>query len=143
MVCLSARRLWPCLLLAAALPLAASQKSVVIPLLPISTWKLQSVAKLSDFTRFGDQPGVDKELGVTAGSERAYAKGNLQATAIFEEAADPSSAYALYTLYQTADYKPVRGIELTVANSKFALMTRGRYFIRVPRPSNPELTEHD
>ncbi|MGH9352065.1 MAG: DUF6599 family protein [Terriglobia bacterium] len=143
MIGLSARRLWPCLVLAAALPLAASQKSIVIPLLPVSTWKLQSAAKLSSFTQFGDQTGVDKELGVTSGSERTYAKGNLQATAIFEEAADPSSAYGLYTLYQTADCKPVRGVGLAVANSKFALMTRGRYFIRVLRPANPELTDQE
>lgn len=145
MYCLSARRLWPCFVLAAALPLAAPKKSVVIPLLPVSSWKLGSVAKLSveDFTQFGDQTGVDKELGVTSGSERTYSKGSLQATAIFEEAADPSSAYALYTLYQTGNPKPVRGIDLAAANSKGALMARGRYFIRVLRPPDSELTDQD
>ncbi|MGH9401514.1 MAG: DUF6599 family protein [Terriglobia bacterium] len=145
MYCLSARRLWPCLVLAAALPLAAQQKSVVIPLLPVSSWKLGSVAKLSveDFTQFGDQASVDKELGVTSGSERTYGKRSLQATAIFEEAADPSSAYALYTLYQTRDSKPVRGVDLAAANPKGALMTRGRYFIRVLRPADSELTDRD
>lgn len=138
-----ARRLWPFLALAAAFPLAASQKSVVMPLLPVSTWKVQSEGKLSieEFAQFGDQTAIDKELGVTAGSERNYAKGNLQATAIFEEAADPSSAYALYTLYQTVGFNPVPGVQLAAAGPKYALMTRGRYFIRVLRGS--QLTDRD
>ncbi|HEV2417046.1 MAG TPA: DUF6599 family protein [Terriglobia bacterium] len=141
----SARRLWPFFVLAAALPLAASQKSVVMPLLPVSTWKVQSEEKLSieEFAQFGDQTAVDKELGVTAGSERDYAKGNLQATAIFEEAADPSSAYALYTLYQTVGFNPVLGVQLAAAGPKYALMTRGRYFIRVLRPLDSQLTDQD
>ncbi|HEV2498682.1 MAG TPA: DUF6599 family protein [Terriglobia bacterium] len=145
MIDLSARRLWPFFVLAAALPLAASQKSVVMPLLPVATWKVQSEGKLSieSFGQFGDQTAVDKELGVTAGSERDYAKGNLQATAIFEEAADPSSAYALYTLYQTVGFNPVPGVQLAAAGPKYALMTRGRYFIRVLRSPGSQLTDQD
>lgn len=144
-----AGRLWPCILfLSAALPfaaLAASQKSVVMPLLPLPTWTLKSEEKLSlqDLTRFGDQATVDKELGVTSAGERVYSRRDMQAGVIFEEAADPSSAYALYTLYQSSGFAPVSGVQLAVIGPKFALMARGRYLFRVLRDSNPAMTDAD
>ena len=141
----STRRLWPCFVLAAALPLAAAQKSIVIPLVSVSYWKLESVTKLDlqNLTKFGDQIDVDKELGVFSASERTYQLGDAQATAIFEEAADPSSAYALYTIYQNEDMRSVHGIDLAATGPRFALMTRGRYLIRVLRQNNPALADQD
>ncbi|MGH9397733.1 MAG: DUF6599 family protein [Terriglobia bacterium] len=134
----------PCLIVAAVLltaALPAAQKSVVIPLLPAPAWRLESTSTLSlqSLTVFGDQIPVDKELGVTSGSKRIYRMRDFQPIVIFEQATDPSSAYALYTLYQSTDMRPVEGIDLAVANSKFALMTRGRYFIRVLHPADPAL----
>lgn len=135
-------RLWPHLagtagllavstgiIMAAAAP---AQKSVVIPLLPAPAWKIQSSSSLSlqQLSQFGDQVPVDKELGVTSGSERVYSMRNFRTSVIFAKAADPSSAYALYTLYRSEGMKPVKGIDLAVADGKFALMTRGDYFIR-------------
>lgn len=127
------------ILAAAAVPasLRASQKSVVTALLPAPAWKLESEAKLSlpDFTRLGDRAAVDQELGVSAGYRRVYSMGNLQAAVVFEEAADPSSAYSLYTLSQTPGFRPVAGVELAAASAQSAVMTRGRYLIRIPKIS--------
>lgn len=151
----SARRLWPCtLLLSAALSLsalsapaalAASEKSVVMPLLPTPTWTLKSEEKLSlqDLVRFGDAAAVDAELGVSSAGKRVYARRDIQADVVFEEAADPSSAYALYTVYQATGFVPVRGVQMAAAGPKFALMARGRYLFRVLRGSSPGMTDAD
>lgn len=140
-----ARRLWPCLVIAAALPLAAAQKSVVIPLLPAPVWRLTSTTKLpfQNLAAFGDNLAVDKELGVTAGGKRIYQMRNRQVTVIFERTADPSSAYSLFTLYRGVSMRPVKGIELAVVGEKFALMARGRDFIRVLCPATPALSMHE
>lgn len=142
----TSRRLWPCiLLLLAAIPLAASEKSVIMPVLPAPTWTLKSEEKLSlqDLVRFGDQAAVDAELGVTSAGERVYATRDIQASVVFEEAADPSSAYALYTLYQTTGFAPVPGVQMAAVVPKYALMARGRYLFRVLRDSSPGMTDAD
>ncbi len=106
-----------------------------MPVVAPARWALQSVAKvpLNELADFGDELAADKELGASSAETKVYARGNVQVTAIFTEAPDPSSAYALYTLYKQPNMRPVPGVELAVENSRFALITRGRYFIRVVR----------
>lgn len=135
----------PCLILAGALSAAASQKSVVIPLVPVSKWQLVLSDKvdLQDLAKYGDQIAVDQEFGVRAGVLRKYRSGSLEVSAIFEEAADPSSAYGLYTFYQKEGMTPERDMQLVMTNAQEALMTRGRYFIRVLRPPNGVLSERE
>lgn len=126
----------------AALPLPAAKKSVVIPLVSTSSWQLQSStsAPANSLAQYGDQAAINQELGVQSAVRRTYRRGNVRADAIFEKAADPSSAYSLYTLYQDPDMRAVPGVALAMADSQQAVMARGRYFIRVLRPSNPGLS---
>lgn len=143
MLRLSTKPLLSLLILGASLPLAAAPKHLMIPIIPGFKWKLESVAKLrlQDLPKYGDALEVDKEAGVTGASERIYKMGDFQASAVFEEAADPSSAYSLYTLSRQEDMKPAPGIDLAVAGVRQALMARGRYFIRVLRPTDQALTK--
>lgn len=138
-------RLGPCLILAVTLPLAAAQKSVVIPLLPAPAWTLESRTDipLDQLSSYCDQAAINKEAGVTAASRRIYRGRSGQVAVIFEKTADPSSAYALFTLYQTRRMSPVPGVDLAVTGPQYALMARGRYFIRALIPASGVLTEHD
>ncbi len=133
------------ILLFSVLPLAAAQKNVVIPLIPVSKWELTGSTNLplQALAQFGDQVAVDQELGVQSGTERTYQLGSVHANAIFEEAADPSSAFSLYTFYQNEGMRPLPDIQMVMANARQALMTRGRYFIRVLRPANSGLPENN
>lgn len=139
------RRLGPCLMLAVTLPLAAAQKSVVIPLLPAPAWTLESSSAipLSQLTSYGDHAAIDQEVGVATASERIYRGRGGQVSVILEKAADPSSAYALFTLYQTRRMRPIPGVDLAVAGPQYALMARGRYFIRALIPASGALSERD
>ncbi|MDE3179251.1 MAG: hypothetical protein KGM47_06265 [Acidobacteriota bacterium] len=137
-----AKRLWPCVALFVLLPLPA-QKSVVIPLLPVPVWRPVSANSipLQDLSQYGDVAAVNEEAGVTSANKRTYQMRDRRVSAIFIRAADPSSAYSLFTLYKEGDMEPVRGVDLAVANGSYALMTRGRYFIRVLQPANAALPE--
>ncbi|MGH9327661.1 MAG: DUF6599 family protein [Terriglobia bacterium] len=133
------------ILLFSVLPLAAAQKSVVIPLIPASKWELAASAKLplQALEQYGDQIPVDQEFGVRLATRRIYQLRDIQATAIFEEAADTSSAFGLYTFYQSQGMKHPSGIQMAMANGAEAIMARGRYFIRILRPASPALPEND
>lgn len=139
----SGRRFTLLILLFSVLPLAAAQKNVVIPLIPVSRWELIGSAKLplQALAQYGDQLAVDQEFGVQSGTRRIYQLRGIQANAIFEEAVDPSSAFGLYTFYQTEGMRPLPSIQMVMASAGQAVMTRGRYFIRVLRPANPGLSE--
>ncbi|MGH9470696.1 MAG: DUF6599 family protein [Terriglobia bacterium] len=138
MLSLSAALLALIVCLFGALPLPAAQKSVIIPLISVSTWRLQASVSvpLDALASYGDNAAIDQELGVQSGVRRTYRRGTVHADAIFEKAADPSSAYSLYTLYHSPGMKSESGVELAMVSSQQAVMTRGRYFIRVLRPSN-------
>ncbi len=130
--------------------LAAQQQPVrpnrvVIPLVSTPKWEVASVKKIdvAQLAQFGDDLAVDAEYGVRSASKRSFRKGGLKATAIFEEAADPSSAYGLYTIYQTEDMHHAPGIPLAQVGSRFALIARGRYFIRIQQPSAEALSDRD
>ncbi|HEX5481869.1 MAG TPA: hypothetical protein VFZ08_04510, partial [Terriglobia bacterium] len=117
----------------------------MIPLVPVSKWQPVSSQKLNvqDLAKYGDQLAVDQEFGVRAGVLREYRLGSLKAFAVFEEATDPSSAYGLYTFYQNEGMRAEPGMQLVATNSREALMTRGRYFIRVLRPASGAISERE
>jgi hypothetical protein len=139
------RRLLPFLLFANALPLVAAQKSFVMPLISKSNWQLTGSrpANMQELQKLGSQPPVEQEFGVTSVTERTYEKEGASVTAFFEEAADPSAAYGLFTFYQNSDMRPVEGVQLAVAGSKSALMARGRYLIRFLWPASSGILRGD
>ncbi|MGH9438850.1 MAG: DUF6599 family protein [Terriglobia bacterium] len=133
------------LILAGSRTMLAGQKDIIIPLVPVSNWNLVSSTKLTfqDLSAFGDQLPVDHEYGVQAAVERTYQLGYLKATAVLEEAADPSSAYGLYTFYQNESMRSTPGIQMAAIGSHDAVMTRGRYFIHVLEQPNSSLSAQD
>jgi len=120
-----------------AAPLAAlAQKAAVVPLVPPASWRLVNSAPLGlDMVgEWGGDPVIEREYGVKSLIRRVYQYDNQAAEALFEEAADASSAYGLLTYYQNEAMIPEKGLELAVGPAG-SIMARGRYFIRVPRPA--------
>lgn len=120
-----------------AAPLCSfGQTTSVVPLVPPASWRLVSSEPLGlDALReWGGDPAIEREYGVKSLIRRVYQYDNQGAEALFEEAADASSAYGLLTYYQTEAMSPEKNVELAVGNPAGSLMARGRYFIRVPRP---------
>lgn len=116
-----------------------------MPILPESAWQLvdSHQASLQDLEKLGSQTAVEREFGVKSVVQRTYREAGISVTAFFEEAADPSSAYGLLTFYQRPDMHPVHGLELAMVGRAGALMARGRYFIRVPRPEEARFGRAD
>ncbi len=139
------RRLLAIFLVLCPVPLAAGQKNYVTSLLGPPRWQLtaSSPASLQSLARWGENPAVDKEFGVSSVAERTYQKNSITATAYFEKAADASSAYGLFTFYQDPAMRPEPGVQLAVTGAAGALLSRGLYFIRVLRPSSSELSDQD
>jgi len=139
------RRVSLCLILASSPLLHAGQKSVVIPLISVSDWRLVDSVKVApqDLARFEDNLPVDYEFGVKSAMERTYQLNGLKATAVLEEAADPSSAYGLYTFYQNEGMRSAPGIQMAMIGSHNALMTRGRYFIHILGNPGSKLSADD
>ncbi|MGH9452539.1 MAG: DUF6599 family protein [Terriglobia bacterium] len=132
------------LLLATAMR-ANDRDRQVISLIPSASWHLVSSQKISlrQIQNWGADPSIEQEYGVKTVVDRKYRFESFTAEAIVEEAADPSSAYGLLLYYGTAAMAPVKGMKLTRAGPKQALMARGDYFIRVARPANSGLSEND
>jgi hypothetical protein len=128
-----------------ALTALAAQKSFVMPLVSESGWQLTASgdSNLQELNSFGCQPAVDQEFGVRSVTQRTYSKEGTSVTVYFEKAADPSSAYGLFTFYQSSAMHPITGVQLAVAGPKDALMARGRYFIRVVEPTGSDLSQRN
>jgi hypothetical protein len=126
-----------------ALPRALrSQKHTVIPLIPAANWHLMSTQPLDlgALRQWGGDPVIEREYGVKTIVERKYHLGDQTTEALFEEAADPTAAYGLLTLYQTDSMLPVKGVELALEGPENALMARGRFFVRVRRPAGSKVS---
>ncbi|MGH7869536.1 MAG: hypothetical protein ACREP9_18355, partial [Candidatus Dormibacteraceae bacterium] len=139
--------LWASILVAlfATAMRASDRDRQVISLIPSASWHLVASQKISlrQIQGWGADPSIEQEYGVKAVVDRKYRFESFTAEAIVEEAADPSSAYGLLLYYGTAAMAPVKGMTLTRAGPRQALMARGDYFIRVARPANPGLSEND
>ncbi len=137
------RRLGVCLALLAVPCWARGQKHSAIPLVPAASWRLVSsrTSNLDTVRHWGGDPTIEREYGVRTLEHRAYALNGQTTSVIVEEAPDPSAAYGLLTYYQTEGMQPASGMQLTLIGAEVALMARGRYFIRVPRPPSLQVSD--
>ncbi|MBI1941929.1 MAG: hypothetical protein HYS33_10530, partial [Acidobacteria bacterium] len=122
-----------------------AQKPSAIPLIPAANWHLADSKKLdlNAVKRWGGDPAIDREYGVRTVEQRTYVLKNRKAEVIVEETPDPSSAYGLLTFYQTEATIPVRGMPLTLMDSAGVSMSRGRFFIRLPRPDEVGISDNE
>lgn len=129
-------------LFAVPCPMSA-QKPSAIPLLPAANWRLADSKKLdlNAVARWDGDPAIEREYGVSSLEQRTYILRGREAEVIVEETPDASSAYGLLTFYQTEKTTPVAGMPRTLVDSAGVSMSRGRFFIRVPRPANMEVTD--
>lgn len=126
---------------------AAAQKPSVIPLIPAADWRLVSSepVELEAVRDWGGDPIVEREYGAKSLERRKYQLGTKSVEALVEEASDASSAYGLFTFYETAATTLEKGMQLTASDLRATLMARGRYLIRVahPRTPGPQLSRND
>ena len=117
---------------------AAAQDSSVIHLIPAERWKLSNVqnSDVNQVGQWGGDPAIETEYGVKSVTERTYRFDDTDDTvqAIFEETADATSAYGLFTYYRTQDMKPDSGVPLSASGAHVTLMARGPFFIRILGP---------
>src|SRR3989449_6618465 len=123
-----------------ALPhLAAAQKYSVVPLVTSRNWRVlnSETLDLRAIPNWGGDPAIENEYGVKTVTLRTYGLEGVTADAIFEGTSDASSAYGLYTFYQTKSMAPEKGMQLAVSGPSGTIMARGRFFIRVFKPTAP------
>jgi len=138
-------RLWLALTLVLAPPFAVAQERSVVPLIPAANWRLAGSQKveLDAISKWGGDPAIEHEYGVTSLTERTYQLDSHKAEAILEETPDASSAYGLLTFYQNETMSPHKSMGLTVLGPRGALLVRGRVFVRVARPDEYPLSDSD
>jgi len=126
-------------------PLPIVQERSVVPLIPAANWRVAGSQKveLNAISKWGGDPAIEREYGVTSLTERTYQLESHTAQAILEEAPDASSAYGLLTFYQTETMSPDQSMGLTVLGPGGALLARGRVFVRVARPGDYPLSDSD
>jgi len=119
--------------------LAAAQKYSVVPLVTSRNWRVlnSETLDLRAIPNWGGDPVIENEYGVKTLTHRTYGLEGVTADAIFEGTSDASSAYGLYTFYQTKSMAPEKGMQLAVSGPSGTLMARGRFFIRVFNPTAP------
>ncbi len=140
-----AKRLGVSSALLSAFCMAGGQQRSVIPLVPAADWHLvnSQILDLTSVQKWGGDPAIEREYGVKSLEHKTYRLDDKVAEAIFEPALDVSSAYGLLTYYQTETMVPEKGMQLTMSGPAGALMGRGRFFIRVPRPAASSLSAND
>lgn len=128
-----------------SIALAKTQRTTFLNLAPMPKWQLEKSqnVSLSDVSQWGVEPAVDLEYGVRKIEIRTYRKDNQTLQVVVEKATDPSSAYGLLTFYQNESMVSEKGMKLTAVGPDQALMARGRFFVRVLRPSNPKMSDQD
>jgi hypothetical protein len=125
--------------------LFCAQNVSVMPLVPAANWRLTATRGLpvDDIKNYGGDPTVEREYGVKSLELRTYQLENTRVEVVLEAAADVTSAYGLFTYYQTETMHPEKGIQLAVGDAAVALMTRGRTFVRFLRPQGPQLSDNE
>ena len=116
-----------------------AQEHNVIPLIPAANWHLVSTQPmgLEAIQPWGGDPAIEREFGVKTVALRTYHLADQKAELLFEEALDTSSAYGLFTFYQTAVLVAAKGMEMTRIGPQGAIMARGRFLIRArPAPDS-------
>jgi Family of unknown function (DUF6599) len=133
-------------LLAGTAPVLA-EKPNFIPLATSSKWLLVSSQKagLDEVKNWGGDPAIEKECGVKSVVRRTYTlyPENESVNVLIEDAADPSSAYSLFTLYRDDSMTPLANLPGTELGGNKALLRRGERFIRIVQPEDTgESTKH-
>jgi Family of unknown function (DUF6599) len=125
--------------------LPGAQRTTIVNLASLPKWHMEERqnVSLNDVRRWGVEPSVDREYGVSKVEIRTYRKAEQSLQAVVEKAVDPSSAYGLLTFYQNELMRPAKGMKLTVIGSSQAYMARGVFFVRVLRPSAPRMSEEN
>ncbi len=139
------RHLWVGLIPLMVSPLVVAQDRSVVPLIPAANWRVVGSQKveLNAIGKWGGDPTIEREYGVTSLTERTYQLDSHKARAILEETPDASSAYGLLTFYQTEAMSPDKSMGLTVLGPRGALLARGRVFVRVARLDEYPLSDSD
>ena len=116
-----------------------------VPLVPAADWRqVQSQPlPLSEISKYGGDPIIEREYGVKALEFRTYQLGRNRVQAIVETAPDPTAAYGLLTFYHGSALLPEKGVDLAFGDAHGALMARGRNFLRFLRDGNAPVTESD
>ncbi len=147
MPCRLAKRLCACFALITLAPLARAQEPSAIHLIPAAGWRVVSNSKadLEVVRQYGGDPAVDREYGVKTVEIRTCQLGTKTLGVIVEPAPDASTAYGLVTFYRQATMTPMAGMPLAFIGSDGALLARGRYFFRIPRPAAiaSEISDND
>ena len=139
------RMLWIALLTLAGRVPSHAQKPMVVPLLPAVNWFLANSRPLdlNAVRPYGQDPVIDREYGVKSAEIRTYQLGQRQVEVLVEYAADASSNYGLLTYYRAETMTPEKSIELALSGPSCSLMARGKYFVRVLRPSGVPLSDDE
>jgi hypothetical protein len=74
---------------------------------------------------------------------RTYHLGQRQVEVLVEQATDSLSTYGLLTYYQTETTTPEKNLELTLSSPTYSLMARGKFFVRVLRPSGVPVSDDE
>jgi hypothetical protein len=130
--------LWVGLPLLLLSPLVGVQQRSVVPLIPAANWRVAGSQKVdvNALGKWGGDPAIEKEYGVTSFTERTYQLDSHTVQALLEETLDASSAYGLLTFYQTETMSPDKSMELTALGPGGALLACGRVFVRVASPND-------
>ncbi len=115
-----------------------AEKPNVIPLATSSKWLLVGSQKLNvdEVRKWEEDPALEKECGVKSVLLRTYTlyPENESVHVLVEEAADSTSAYALFTLYRDDSMTPLADLPSAEVSGNQAIMRRGNRFIRVFAP---------
>jgi hypothetical protein len=134
----------------AALPFvcSAQNKPSAIPVVPAANWRQVDSQKLplAMAGKFDGETAVEKEYGVKSLELRTYQIGQnakSQTQVVVEAAPDPSSAYGLFTFYQTPEMTPEKDLDFTRGDANETLMARGSNFIRFLHGKDSPATPSD
>jgi len=123
----------------------AQEKPDMVTLVPVPEWQMtgSQTTSAAALQRWGGDPGIEHEYGVTAFTARTYQFGRHRADVLIEQTTDTSAAYGLLTFYRAPTMKTVAGIPLADALGDTTLMVRGAAFIRCSVTGRDVLPEQD
>ena len=98
---------------------------------------------LSAVTGFGGIPAVEQEYGVKALELRTYQLGKTRVPVVVEATPDATSAYGLFTFYETPAMSAEKDIQMAAGDSGETIMARGVNFIRFVRARDSSLSSRD
>ena len=123
----------------------AQDKPDMVTLAPAPEWQL-TASKATDASalqRWGGDPPIEHEYGVTGFTARTYQFEGFKAEVLIEQTTDTSAGYGLLTFYRGAKMTPVPGMRLTFSAGDETLMVRGPAFLRLSVSAHDSLPERD